>query len=85
MGLLAMSSAEKVLAVLAQVTEVEQVKQNLDLRLYDLGILDSMKTVELIVAFSEQLGLDISPTEFEREAWATPRAMVAALAHKFTQ
>lgn len=40
---LAMSSEEKVLAVLAQVTEVEEVKQDLDLRLYDLGILDSMK------------------------------------------
>ncbi|MFN8486538.1 MAG: D-alanine--poly(phosphoribitol) ligase subunit DltC [Caldilineaceae bacterium] len=80
-----MSNAEKVLAVLAQVTEVEQVKHDLDLRLYDLGILDSMKTVELIVAFSEQLGIDISPTEFAREEWATPRTMVAALAHKFTQ
>lgn len=78
-----MSREEKVLAILAQVTEVEQVKQDLDLRLYDLGILDSMKTVELIVALSEELGIDISPTEFEREEWATPRAMVAALAHKF--
>lgn len=78
-----MSREEKVLAILAQVTEVEQVKQDLDLRLYDLGILDSMKTVELIVALSEELGIDISPTEFERTEWATPRAMVAALAHKF--
>ena len=77
-----MSMEEKVLAVLAQVTEVDQVKQDLDLRLYELGILDSFKTVELIVAFSEQLGIDISPTEFERAEWATPRAMVAALARK---
>lgn len=80
-----MSIEAKVLDVLAQVTEVDQVKQNLDLRLYDVGILDSMKTVELIVAFAEQLGIDISPTEFEREEWATPRAIVAALTNKLTQ
>ena len=77
-----MSSGEKVLAILAQVTEVDQVYQNPDLRLYDAGILDSLKTVELIVAFSEQLGIDISPVEFEREEWATPRAIVTALARK---
>lgn len=77
-----MATEEKLLAVLAQVTEVNQVKQDLDLRLYESGILDSLKTVELIVAFSEQLGIDISPTEFEREEWATPRAIVAALQRK---
>ncbi|MCX6045855.1 MAG: D-alanine--poly(phosphoribitol) ligase subunit DltC [Chloroflexi bacterium] len=77
-----MPTKEKVLAMLAQITEVSQVKQDLDLQLYETGILDSLKTVELIVAFSEQLGIDISPAEFEREEWATPRAIVAALQRK---
>jgi D-alanine--poly(phosphoribitol) ligase subunit 2 len=35
-----------------------------------------MKTVELIVALGSELGVEISPAEFEREAWATPRKLV---------
>lgn len=72
-----MSTAEKVLSVLAEVAEVEEVRRDPDLRLYDLDILDSLKTVELIVAFSEKLGVEISPAELEREQWATPRKIVA--------
>ncbi len=71
-----MSNSEKVLSVLAEVAETPEVRQNLDLRLYDLDILDSLKTVELIVAFSQQLGVEISPAELERELWATPRHIV---------
>ena len=35
-----------------------------------------MKTVQLIVAFGQELGVEISPAEFERESWATPRKLV---------
>ena len=72
-----MSTAEKVLAVLANVTEVDEVRHNLDLRLYNLDVLDSLKTIELIVAFSEKLGVEVSPAELDRDQWATPRGIVA--------
>ncbi len=68
--------AEKILTVLAEVAETDEVRTDLDLALYDLQILDSMKTVQLIVALGEQLGVAISPAEFEREAWATPRKLI---------
>jgi D-alanine--poly(phosphoribitol) ligase subunit 2 len=68
---------EQVLEVLARVSETEEVRTNPDLALYDLQILDSMKTVELIVALQAELGVEISPAEFDREAWATPAKMVA--------
>jgi D-alanine--poly(phosphoribitol) ligase subunit 2 len=68
---------DQILTVLANVAETEEVKTNLDLALYDLQILDSMKTVELIVALGGEFGIEISPAEFEREAWATPAKLVA--------
>ena len=68
---------DKILQVLSEVTEVEEVKTQMDLALYDLQILDSMKTVELIVALGRETGVEISPAEFEREAWATPALLVA--------
>ncbi len=71
------AATEKILAVLAQIAESDEVSSNLDLALYDLQVLDSMKTVELIVALSSEMGVEISPAEFERENWATPRKLVA--------
>lgn len=68
---------DKILEILASVAETEEVKSQPDLALYDLQILDSMKTVELIVALGRDLGVEISPAEFEREAWATPALLVA--------
>jgi len=68
---------DKILAVLARVAETDEVLKQPDLALYDLQILDSMKTVELIVAFGQEVGVEISPAEFEREAWATPAKLVA--------
>ena len=70
-------NAETILAVLARVAETDEVRTNPDLALYDLQILDSMKTVELITALMEEVGVAISPSEFVREAWATPALLVA--------
>lgn len=67
---------EQILEVLTEVAETEEVRTNPDLALYELQLLDSMKTVELIVALQCAVGVEISPAEFEREAWATPRKLV---------
>ena len=66
-----------ILDVLASVAETDEVRTNPELALYDLQILDSMKTVELIVALGIEIGVEVSPAEFEREAWATPARFVA--------
>lgn len=74
-----MEIAERVLAVLAETTEVEEVRRNLEMRLYDEGILDSLRTVELMIAFEKAFGLNISPAELDREQWATPSRIVEDL------
>ena len=71
--------AEKVLQLLASVGETDEVLTNLDLPLYDYQVLDSMRTVQLILMIEEQFGLKISAAEFERESWRTPRAVIADL------
>ena len=69
-------TTDKILEVLARVAETDEVRTNPTLALYDLQILDSMKTVELMVALSSELGVEVSPAEFERESWATPQKFV---------
>ena len=71
-----MSTAEKVLTVLARVVQAPEVSQDLNLRLFESHLLDSLGTVELIVAFSQEFGVEISPAELEREQWATPGKII---------
>lgn len=75
-----MSVAEKVLALLASTTETDEVLAQPDLDLFESGLLDSLRTVELMVALSDAFGVAISPAEFEREQWATPARIVALMA-----
>jgi len=69
--------SDQLLQMLSSVAETDEVRANLDLPLYERQVLDSMKTVELMVLIEEELGLKISPADFERGAWATPRKMIA--------
>ena len=77
-----MSIFDRVLDMLADVSEIEDVRHDPDVRLYDLQILDSMKTVRLIVAFSSEFGVEISPAELDREEWATPRMIISYMERK---
>ena len=77
-----MTISDRVLNVLVVVSEIEDLRHEPDARLYDLQILDSMKTVELIVAFSSEFGVEISPAEFDREDWATPRKIISYIERK---
>ena len=77
--MIAADFSDRVLQLLASVAETEEVRMNLDLPLYEYQVLDSMRTVQLILMIEEEFGLKISPAEFERERWRTPRDVVADL------
>jgi D-alanine--poly(phosphoribitol) ligase subunit 2 len=77
--MIAAEFADKVLQLLASVGETDEVLTNLDLPLYDYQVLDSMRTVQLILTIEEEFRLKISPSEFERERWRTPRDVIADL------
>jgi len=70
---------DKVLQLLVSVAETDEIRNNLDLPLYDYQLLDSMRTVQLILAIEEEFGIKVSPAEFDRESWATPRKIIADL------
>ena len=76
-NLSAISTNDIVLAELAKITETEEVRQDLDLALFDQDVLDSLGMVELIVALGEIFHLDLSPAQVDRKMWATPRMIIA--------
>ena len=66
-----------VLRILGEVTSASGLEDEPDLELFDAGMLDSLGIVSLIVAFGDELGLSIAPSDLDRKAWATPRSMIA--------
>jgi len=74
--------SEKVLQLLASVTDSDEVLSNLDLPLYDSHVLDSLRIVQLIVAIEDEFGVKVSPASFDRESWRTPRSLVADIQHR---
>lgn len=71
-----MSVSEIILRELEKVTGTDQVRKDLNLDLFGEKILDSFGTVELIVALSDSLGIEVSPGEIDRELWATPQKII---------
>jgi D-alanine--poly(phosphoribitol) ligase subunit 2 len=76
--------SDKVLQLLASVADTEEVFTNLDLPLYEHQVLDSIRTVQLMITIEEELGIKVSPAEFERESWRTPREIIADLQRRLT-
>jgi D-alanine--poly(phosphoribitol) ligase subunit 2 len=71
-----MTVAQQVFRILEQITRTPEVSRRPDIALYDLQLLDSLSTVELILALSREFGLEISPAEFDRDEWSTPQRIV---------
>ena len=82
--MIAADFSDKVLQLLASVAETDEVFANLDLPLYECQVLDSMRTVQLILMVEEEFGIKVSPAEFERETWKTPRKIIADLRHRMS-
>jgi D-alanine--poly(phosphoribitol) ligase subunit 2 len=74
--------SDKILRQLASICGTDEVRTNPDLALYEREVLDSIKTVEFIVAIEEEFGLYVSPAELDRQAWATPRKIIADIEHR---
>ena len=77
-----LSIAERVIEVLAEVAEDNVVRTDPDIPLFEQDVLDSLRTVDLILALTKEFGVDISPAELDRSLWATPKHIVAFMEAK---
>ncbi|EDR92991.1 D-alanine--poly(phosphoribitol) ligase, subunit 2 [Bacillus anthracis str. A0442] len=70
---------EQVLDILEEVCENDIVKENLDVQLFEEGILDSFAVVSLLVEFQERLDIEVSISDFDRDERATPNMVIKKL------
>ena len=68
---------DQILDILADITGSDEVKKDLDVNIFQTGLLDSMGTVQLLLEFQNQLGVDVPVSEFDRSEWDTPNKISA--------
>lgn len=71
-----MTKTETVLGILSDLTGTPEVTTNLELDLFEEGLLDSLGMVQLLVELEGQLDISVPVSEVEREDWNTPHKIL---------
>ena len=74
-----MNFEERVLNILADVAENDIVKENPDIEIFEEGIIDSFATVGLLLEIQNNLDIDVTITDLDRDEWATPNKIIKVL------
>lgn len=80
-----MSTEERILQILEQVTGTDEVRRDRGISLFKSGLIDSLGAIELLVAIDEQLGVVIEPTEVDRAEIETPNMIIEYVTKKEQQ
>lgn len=67
---------EKILDLLAEICESDEVKEDMELELFESDLLDSLGFAEFLVELEEQFDIVISPSEVERDDIDTPEKIL---------
>ena len=68
---------DRIIDLLVEICEDELVRENLDMDLFESGMMDSLAFAELIFWLEDKYGIVISPSEIKRENMNTPRKILA--------
>jgi D-alanine--poly(phosphoribitol) ligase subunit 2 len=71
---------ETILSILENICEDSIVRENLDLNLFETGLMDSLGFTELLVYIEDEFGIVLSPSEISREEMDTPNKIIALVA-----
>lgn len=73
---------DELLKIFIEVTGEEDIAEDLDLNLFDAGLLDSLAIIEVLLQIEEKLGIKLQPTDLEREDMSTVNKMTAFLENR---
>ncbi|HAZ37321.1 MAG TPA: D-alanine--poly(phosphoribitol) ligase subunit 2 [Clostridiaceae bacterium] len=73
---------EKVLSILEDICGTDEIKNDMDIDLFENGLLDSLGVIELIVDIEDNFNIKLEPTEVKREDISTPRKVIEYLSKR---
>ncbi|MDR0200005.1 MAG: D-alanine--poly(phosphoribitol) ligase subunit DltC [Streptococcaceae bacterium] len=75
----------QVFDVIEQIAGTDEFRENLDMDLFEEGILDSMKAIMLIVELENTFDVSLPPSEMDREAWNTANKIAERVQEKINE
>lgn len=73
---------ELALEIFEEACETDEVREDLDLDLFEAGLIDSLATVVILVELEKKTGLKLQPTDIERADVSTVNRFIAFLEKK---
>ncbi|MFC4653316.1 D-alanine--poly(phosphoribitol) ligase subunit DltC [Lactococcus nasutitermitis] len=73
---------EQVFDVIERVAQTDEFRENLDMDLFEEGILDSMMAIMLIVELEAEFGISLPPSEMDRQDWNTAEKIATRVEEK---
>lgn len=70
---------EQVIEIFEEVTGCDEIRDDLELNLFEAGLLDSLAIIEVLLQIEERLGIKLQPTDLERSDMATVNNLVTFL------
>ena len=67
---------DRVLDILEEVTETDEIREDLDLDLFEAGLLDSLGIIEVLLKIEERFNIKLQPTDLEKSDMATVNNLV---------
>jgi len=65
-----------------KVLDIFEIREDLDLDLFEAGLLDSLGIVEVLLKIEEVFGIKLQPTDLERKDMATTNNLSAFLSSR---
>ncbi|WAW15864.1 D-alanine--poly(phosphoribitol) ligase subunit 2 [Peptostreptococcus equinus] len=73
---------ENVIEIFEEVMDTDEIRDNLDLDVFENEMLDSMGIIEVLLGIEEKMGLSLQPTDLERKDMATANNLISFLETK---
>ena len=70
---------EIVLDIFEEVTGTDEIREDLDLDLFEAGLLDSLGIIEVLLKIEDIFEIKLQPTDLEKSDMATVNNLVAFL------
>ncbi|MGG7078841.1 D-alanine--poly(phosphoribitol) ligase subunit DltC [Clostridium sardiniense] len=70
---------EQVIEIFEEVTGCDEIREDLEMDLFEAGLLDSLAIIEVLLQIEERLGIKLQPTDLERTDMATVNNLVTFL------
>ncbi|AJP12599.1 TPA: D-alanine--poly(phosphoribitol) ligase subunit DltC [Clostridioides difficile] len=70
---------ETVIEIFEDVLGTDEIREDLDLNLFETELLDSLAMIEVLLEIENRLGIELQPTDLERKDMSTVNNLVKFL------